>query len=263
MGAAIDLYCERNGIGFWAEPFNAVNNAAFLLAMVWALVEIRRRRPGDWRLIGLSLLAGCIGIGSFLFHTFATGWAAVADVVPIWTFVALYVVEAVLRMSGVSPRHVLGVALGGIAVGIALYWIFASGAALDGAWPRPVPTARCNMRPLCWRWPASPRSLKARHAQAGFIAGAAALFVLSLALPNCIDPLVCAALPISAFPLASCSERADDRPAAGADPAHRRVRRRLVFPWFNAPREQKAAWSPSTSMTAFGDAAMRRRRPCA
>lgn len=196
MDRAIDLYCERNGAGFWAEPFNAVSNAAFLLAMVWALIEIRRRRPGDWRLIGLSLLAGVIGIGSFLFHTFANGWSSIADVVPIWTFVALYVVEAVRRMSGVSPRHVAGVAIGGIAVGIAIAWIFASGFATDaGDAADPLNGSQQYAPALLALLGFAALALAARHPQAPWIAGAAAVFLVSLVLRT-IDPQVCAALPI-------------------------------------------------------------------
>ena len=30
--APIDIYCERTAPGFWDEPFNALTNAAFLIA---------------------------------------------------------------------------------------------------------------------------------------------------------------------------------------------------------------------------------------
>ena len=39
----LDLYCERLGPGFWAEPLNAVSNAAFILAAAYGFVLWRRR----------------------------------------------------------------------------------------------------------------------------------------------------------------------------------------------------------------------------
>ena len=87
--AAIDGYCERTGPEFWSEPVNAFTNAAFLIA---AFVMWRRtaenRAPEEAVLIALLAL---IGIGSALFHTFATAWAAVADVLPIGLFILGYI----------------------------------------------------------------------------------------------------------------------------------------------------------------------------
>ncbi|MDA8584879.1 ceramidase [Rhodobacteraceae bacterium] len=82
----IDAYCERVDPSFWAEPINAVTNLAFLIAgfVMW------RRTIG---LIGgrvLSVVLFAIGVGSFLFHTFATGWAAALDTTPILAFVLIY-----------------------------------------------------------------------------------------------------------------------------------------------------------------------------
>lgn len=79
-------YCERCGPGLFDEPLNAISNLVFLLA-AWAAwrLSVRQRAPsaGSWVLIGLSL---CVGVGSALWHTFATSWALVLDVVPIMLF---------------------------------------------------------------------------------------------------------------------------------------------------------------------------------
>ena len=84
----LDGYCERLAPGIWAEPLNAVTNLAFLGA---ALLMWRRGVGlGPARLLCGWLFA--IGVGSFLFHTFATPWAALADVVPIFAFVVTYIV---------------------------------------------------------------------------------------------------------------------------------------------------------------------------
>lgn len=93
-GSVIDGYCERTGPEFWSEPVNALTNAAFLVAafVMW------RRTGGRLPLANLMiLLLALIGVGSFLFHTFATTWAALADVVPIGLFVLTYVFAANLR----------------------------------------------------------------------------------------------------------------------------------------------------------------------
>lgn len=95
--AQVFRYCERGGDpAFWAEPLNALTNAAFLLAGALAAVELYRQdRPlaaiAEWILVGLVLI---IGLGSFLFHTFATRWAAVADVAPIGIFMLAYLGHA-------------------------------------------------------------------------------------------------------------------------------------------------------------------------
>src|SRR6056297_761416 len=84
----IDGYCERLDPGYWAEPINAVTNAAFVLAAL-----IMWRRLGDAPLplarVLVAILAA-IGLGSFLFHTHAQVWSALADVLPIMAFVLVY-----------------------------------------------------------------------------------------------------------------------------------------------------------------------------
>lgn len=84
---AIDAYCERTDASYWSEPVNALTNLAFI---VGALVMWRRSRG----LIAgrtLSAILLLIGIGSWLFHTHATAWAATADTTPIMAFTLLYI----------------------------------------------------------------------------------------------------------------------------------------------------------------------------
>jgi len=85
----IDGYCERLGPEYWAEPWNAVTNAAFLIA---ALILAMRLRGGPFGLshVLVGILAA-IGIGSYLFHTHATVWAVTADAVPILLFILVYI----------------------------------------------------------------------------------------------------------------------------------------------------------------------------
>jgi Ceramidase len=87
MSDYIDLYCERIGPGLFAEPINALSNISFLIA-AWAMWRLAKQQqtqlPTELRL--LIVLSVSIGIGSGLFHTFATGWANLLDVIPILLF---------------------------------------------------------------------------------------------------------------------------------------------------------------------------------
>ena len=114
--APVDIYCERLGPGFWAEPLNALSNAAFLLAALWAARVARARGNRDVAVRLLVFLAFCIGVGSFLFHTVATAWAGVADVLPIWLFVLCYAVIATARIGGLTLWQAGLSVLGAIAV---------------------------------------------------------------------------------------------------------------------------------------------------
>lgn len=85
-------YCERTDFTYWSEPVNAVTNAAFLVAagvMAWRLRG--RRLPLAWALV--AVLAA-IGVGSFLWHTHATRWAGLMDVLPILVFILIYIFAA-------------------------------------------------------------------------------------------------------------------------------------------------------------------------
>lgn len=115
-------YCERGADPtFWAEPVNAVTNLAFVAA---ALLGARYlwRAPNRSGLVSEAMLVALvfvIGAGSFLFHTFATRWASLADVIPIGLFMLGYFAYALRRFIGLSrPAVVLGV-VGFIA---ALWW---------------------------------------------------------------------------------------------------------------------------------------------
>jgi uncharacterized membrane protein len=93
LGEKIFLYCERGqDPSFWAEPFNAVTNAAFIIAALVAACDYRAAPPERRTLAAASLVAltFVIGVGSFLFHTYATQWASLADRIPIALFMLAY-----------------------------------------------------------------------------------------------------------------------------------------------------------------------------
>jgi len=86
----IDLYCERTTPDLWAEPLNAASNVLFVVAA--AVCARRARQRGQTDALALALVLGTIGIGSGLFHVFATRWALWFDVVPIAVFQLGYLV---------------------------------------------------------------------------------------------------------------------------------------------------------------------------
>jgi hypothetical protein len=98
--AKIYSYCERGGDpSFWAEPLNAISNGAFIIAGLIAGVQLARAPRADralfeWALVVLVLI---IGVGSFLFHTYATRWAVLADTIPISVFMLAYLGYALCR----------------------------------------------------------------------------------------------------------------------------------------------------------------------
>lgn len=100
---AVDIYCERVDASFWSEPVNAVTNLSFLIAawISWRAAAAERRF--DALAIALIALAACIGVGSFLFHTFAQRWAGAADVLPIMLFILVYIYAATNRFLGLGP----------------------------------------------------------------------------------------------------------------------------------------------------------------
>jgi len=106
----IDLYCERNAAHFWNEPLNALSNLAFVLVAVIAWNYARRQQLNDaWQYI-VIILAGLIGAGSFLFHTFASSWAEIADIIPIWLFVFSYTLLTIYRLTQESVVKTLLIA---------------------------------------------------------------------------------------------------------------------------------------------------------
>ena len=101
---SVDGYCERIDASFWSEPFNAITNLAFLLAAYWLFKQTRRVHQWgqDGSVTFLTIILFLIGVGSFLFHTIATRWAGVADVLPIFIFIMTYVYVALRRFFGWS-----------------------------------------------------------------------------------------------------------------------------------------------------------------
>lgn len=81
--------CERIGPGLLGEPLNALTSSAFLVVAWagWNLARSTGNRSAGIR--GLLALSVAIGLGSGVWHTLATSWALLLDVIPISLFVVV------------------------------------------------------------------------------------------------------------------------------------------------------------------------------
>jgi len=96
-------YCERVGSGFWAEPVNALTNAAFVIAALLLFrLLLQLRQLLSWDIYLLSLLVAGVGLGSFLWHTLAAPWSELADKLPIFAFMFVYLQSYLARVLGLS-----------------------------------------------------------------------------------------------------------------------------------------------------------------
>ncbi|MEZ5769669.1 MAG: ceramidase domain-containing protein [Paracoccaceae bacterium] len=183
--APVDGYCERLDPGFWAEPVNAVTNAAFLLA---AFVLAWRLRGTHLPLArALTAILAAIGVGSFLFHTFAQPWAGLADTLPILLFILTYLFAATRDFLGRSPLVSALVTLGFFpfaAVTVPLFRLIPGLG--DSAAYAPVPLLMAIYAGALWR--------RANTTARGLVL-AAALLATSITL-RALDAPLCAAFPL-------------------------------------------------------------------
>jgi len=169
----LDLYCERLGPGLLAEPLNALSNAAFFVAagLLWRLA--RREEPV------LIALICAIGVSSALFHTVATAWARWLDIGSILVFQLAFL-----------WRYARGVFHWRVAAAAAFVAAFLAVALYARTFPQllggslmyaPAIAALVGLAAL--KGPGQP-----------LLAGAAAIFALSLTLRTLDEPL-CAQFP--------------------------------------------------------------------
>ncbi len=82
----IDLYCERTGPGLFAEPVNVFSNLAFFVA-AYLLTRKLDWQAGQSRLLWLlPVTLALTGLGSILFHLFASRATQLLDVLFILLF---------------------------------------------------------------------------------------------------------------------------------------------------------------------------------
>jgi len=196
--APIDIYCERTATGLLNEPFNALSNIAFLLAAWWGYRSARCLGRLTFSNLVAILLAGMIGIGSLLFHTFANAWSELADVIPIWSFVAWMILSMVIAMTGGNMARTAATLATILAVVGLVFWLV-SGLLLDAPGPGAEASSALNGSEqyapalLALAIFALITRLK-DHPSWRWLAAATGVFFLSLAFRT-IDMKICQAVP--------------------------------------------------------------------
>ena len=99
----MDAYCERVGMGVFAEPLNAVSNVSFLLAALAAWVLASRTGALSAGVRVLIALGASVGIGSILWHTYPTMLTLILDSVPILIFIMWYIWLYARNVIGMRP----------------------------------------------------------------------------------------------------------------------------------------------------------------
>jgi hypothetical protein len=191
VSSLLDVYCERAAEpGVWAEPLNAVTNLTFVAAAALAWRRFAAE-PGlgwrhGWDLGLLILLLAAIGIGSGLWHTLATGWAMLADVLPIALFINLFLLSFTWRVLRLTVLGVAGLWISYQLANAALVAFIPTGALNGSVGYLPA------LGYLLFFW----LMLRARaHPMAWRLAAAVLLFAVSLTLRT-LDKGLCSALPI-------------------------------------------------------------------
>lgn len=102
----VDIYCERIDPSFWSEPVNALTNLFFIVAsyLLYRDYKAMKRQGGapSAAIVFAIVMVAMIGVGSFLFHTFATRWALMTDVWPINIFMLSAVAIYLRQLMGCS-----------------------------------------------------------------------------------------------------------------------------------------------------------------
>lgn len=186
--AAIDLYCERGGPGWWAEPLNAFTNLAFILVAAWLL---RRQYPADvWPEVRLlALLIGLIGVCSGYFHFSGQRIGMWLDVASIALFIMVFLHRYLVRLAHWSGARAALAVVVFIAAerGFEFLWKLAPVWRLNGSETYIVPW-------LCLVWLALAARRLAPSAF-GALMLAALLFPLSFALRS-LDMALCVVWPV-------------------------------------------------------------------
>jgi hypothetical protein len=184
----VDLYCERVGPQFWAEPVNALTNLAFLVAGLWGVREVRRCGTGIFAEM-LAWWVVAIGIGSALFHTFANHATVWADVLPIAGFTLAYTLFNLRRFLGMKWGKAIATFFAFYAVTGLLTWAVPD-------WLRQASNGTTGYLPpflalaFFGAWAAASGNRAGWYNLAG-----SAIFVVSVIFRT-IDPLVCGSFPL-------------------------------------------------------------------
>jgi hypothetical protein len=182
----VDLYCERTDASFWSEPLNALTNLAFLVAAILIVTRARHEQGRlGWDAMALAMLTMLVGVGSFLFHTFATVWGRWLDLVFIAAFVYVLLALCLVRVAGLGWRGVLA--------GLVLYAVLERGV-LAAVPPGTMGGSLLYLPPVlalaAFAWYARHRA----HPAASRLAAAVGVFAVAIAVRT-LDLPLCRAWP--------------------------------------------------------------------
>ena len=184
----IDLYCERTGPEFWSEPINALTNLAFVAAGLWGLREARKDNADSFVLL-LCWWVVAIGVGSFLFHTFADRLTMWADILPIAGFTLAYTLFNLRRFLRFSWPKAL-------AIFAVFYAVVAIVTMQVPDWLREASNGSTGYLPpflaliFFGAW-----AIRVGNPAGWYNIAAAGIFVVSVTF-RALDPLVCEAMPL-------------------------------------------------------------------
>lgn len=186
----IDIYCERTSAVFWAEPLNAISNLSFILAGAALLILYRHHDHGVQRIpfetAALIFMVFVIGVGSFLFHTFANTWSMMMDVGPILVYQ--------LFLLGFYARRVMG--LNRYRTGMILLGFIVLGQTMKSIFPEETLNGSLMYAPAFLFLLGYGLFHAATHQKERFLLLAAAgVFLVSLTFRS-VDMTVCPALPV-------------------------------------------------------------------
>jgi hypothetical protein len=165
-----------------------LTNLAFIAAGLWGVWQVRRYRAGTFAEV-LAWWVVAIGIGSTLFHTFATKGTIWADILPIAGFTLAYTLFNLRRFLGMEWGKAILVLVAFYAVaGLITYavpdWLRQASNGTTGYLPPFLALA------FFGAWVAATGNRAGWYNLTG-----SAIFVVSV-ICRMIDPLVCASFPL-------------------------------------------------------------------
>ena len=188
--AMLSIYCERAGNpGLAAEPLNAITNLAFVVAGLLLTAKMVRQKGVQWQrgyldlYVLIALLIG-IGVGSGLWHTHVDIWTLLADVIPIYLFINLYIFSVFRRL------------IGWLWWQVALCWVgYCVLTALVAIFVKGLAGSEMYLPPLLMLLFAGGMARSTDSASSGKLFITALLFALSLSLRT-VDSYICETIPM-------------------------------------------------------------------
>ena len=184
-------YCERGlDSAFWAEPLNAVSNLAFLVVavtMARRIMALPTAVPNvDRAALNLMVaLVAVVAVGSFLFHTFATRWALIADAAPIALFMVAYLTFALRVMLGLGWTGTVAIMAAFLAVSAILSSVACPSKVARGVLPamgEPCLKGTVGYVPALFALVVTGSLLRRRHPAGRDLLAAAAVFFFAMLL---------------------------------------------------------------------------------